>query len=145
MKHNSQTLCALRRLHAEIGGKIIDNRKNAKRLREDKRHVAAVIRMFSPEYDVKAIAARRTYKANAWFKRGTLFRAALDIMRNATEPMTVRQIVDRMLAAKGIASARPDQVRGLQSAVLASIRHRKGKSIQTVGEGSPARWRLAAS
>jgi hypothetical protein len=146
MKHNSPTLCALRRLHAEIGGKIIDNRKNAKRLREDKRHVAAVIRMFSPEYDVKAIAARRTYKANAWFKRGTLFRAALDIMRNApTEPMTVRQIVDRMLAAKGIASARPDQVRGLQSAVLASIRHRKGKGIQTVGGGSPARWRLAAN
>jgi hypothetical protein len=66
-------------------------------------------------------------------------------MRKTSEPLTVRQIVDRMLAAKGIASARPDQVRGLQSAVLASIRHRKGKSIQTVGEGSPARWRLAAS
>jgi hypothetical protein len=142
MKHNNPTLSALRRLHAKIGGKIIDNRKNAKRLREDKRHVAAVIRMFSPEYDVKAIAARRTYKANAWFKRGTLFRSALDIMRNTSEPLTVRQIVDRMLTAKGIANARPDQVRGLQSAVLASIRHRKGKSIQPVGEGAPARWRL---
>jgi hypothetical protein len=142
MKHNSPTLCALRRLHAEIGGKIIDNRKNAKRLREDKRHVAAVIRMFSPEYDVKAIAARRTYKANAWFKRGTLFRSALDIMRNASEPLTVRQIVDRMLAAKRITNVRPDQVRGLQCAVLASIRHRRGKGIQTVGGGSPAHWKL---
>jgi hypothetical protein len=145
MKHNSPTLCALRRLHAEIGGKIIDNRKNAKRLREDKRHVAAVIRMFSPEYDVKAIAARRTYKANPWFRRGTLFRSALDIMRNAPEPLTVREIVDRMLAAKGIANARIDQVRGLQSAVLASLRHREGKSIQVVNEGSPARWRLAGN
>ena len=140
MKHNSQTLCALRRLHAEIGGKILDNRKNAKRLSNDKRHVAAVIRMFSPEFDVKAIAARRHYKVNAWFKRGTLFRSALDIMRNTSEPLTVRQIVDRMLAAKGITNARPDQVRGLQCAVLASIRHRKGKSIQTVGGDSPARW-----
>jgi hypothetical protein len=56
MKHDSQTLCALRRRHAEIGGKIIDSRKNTKRLREDRWHVAAVIRMFLPEYDVKAIA-----------------------------------------------------------------------------------------
>jgi hypothetical protein len=146
MKQNSQTLCALRRLHAEIGGKIIDSRKNTKRLREDKRHVAAVIKMFSPEYDVKAIAARRTYKANPWFKRGTLFRSALGVMRVASEPLTVRQIVDRMLAVKGIDNPRIDQVRGLQSAVLASLRHRKGKgSIRTVGEGSPARWTIAAS
>jgi uncharacterized membrane protein len=138
MKHNSQTLCALRRLHAEIGGEIIDSRKNTKRLREDRRHVAAVIRMFSPEYDVKAIAARRAYKANPWFKRGTLFRSALDIMRRTAEPLTVRQIVDRMLAAKGIANPRIDQIRGVQSAILASLQNRKGKGL-IVSEGSPAR------
>jgi hypothetical protein len=146
MKHNHPTLCALRHLHAEIGGKIIDNRKNAKRLYEDKRHVAAVIRMFSPDYDVKAIAARRRYKVNAWFKRGTLFRSALDIIiRKTPEPLTVRQVVDRMLIAKGIANPRVDQVRVLQCAVLASLRNRKGKGIQIVGEGAPARWELRAS
>jgi hypothetical protein len=47
-----------------------------------------------------------------------------------------------MLAAKRITNARPDQVRGLQCAVLASIRHRRGKGIQTVGGGSPAHWKL---
>src|ERR1700676_713546 len=143
MKHNNPTLCALRRLHAKIGGKIIDNRKNAKRLREDKRHVAAVIRMFSPEYDVKAIAARRTYKANPWFRRGTLFRSALDVMKRATEPLTVAEIVDRMLAAKGVTSARSDQIRGMQSAVLASLRNREGKGrVQIADNRIPARWQL---
>jgi hypothetical protein len=146
MKHNHPTLCALRRLHAEIGGKILDSRKNIKRLREDKRHVAAVIKMFSPGYDTRTIAARRTYKANPWFKRGTLFRSALDIMRAASEPLTVAEIVDRMLAAKGVTSARIDQIRGLQSAVLASLRNRDGKdSIQTDGKSSPTRWRLVQS
>lgn len=145
MKDNHPTLCALKRLHAEIGGKIIDNRKNIKRLREDKRHVAAVIRMFSPEYDVKAIAARRKYKANPWFRRGTLFRSALDIMRAASEPLTVAAIVDRMLAAKGVTSARIDQIRGLQSAVLASLRNREGKGrVQIADNRIPARWRLTA-
>jgi hypothetical protein len=144
MKHNSQTLCALRRLHAQIGGKIIDSRKNTKRLREDKRHVAAVIRMFSPEYDVKEIAARRTYKANPWFKRGTLFRTALDVMRGTGEPLTIAEIVDRMLAAKGIVNARIDQIRGLQSAVLASLRNREGKGrVQIADSRIPARWTLS--
>jgi hypothetical protein len=144
MKDNNPTLCALRRLHAEIGGKILDNRKAAKRLREDKRHVAAVIKMFSPGYDVRAIAARRTYKANPWFRRGTLFRSALDIMRAASDPLTVAQIVDRMLAAKRVASARADQIRGLQSAVLASLQNRKGKGrVRLADERIPMRWTLA--
>jgi hypothetical protein len=144
MKHNSPTLYALRRLHAEIDGKIIENRKNAKRIREDKRDVAAVNKMFSPGYDVRAIAVRRTYKANPWFRRGILFRSPLDVMRGATEPLTVAQIVDRMLAAKGVKVARADQVRGLQSAVLASLRNREGKGrVQIADNRIPARWMLA--
>ncbi len=63
-------------------------------------------------------------------------------MRKTPELLTVRQIVDRMLIAKGIANPRVDQVRGLQCAVLASLRNRKGKGIQIVGEGAPVRWRL---
>jgi hypothetical protein len=142
MKDNHPTLSALRRLHAEIGGKIIDNRKAVKRLREDRRHVAAVIKMFSPGYDVRAIAARRTYKANPWFRRGTLFRSALDVMKVATEPLTVAEIVDRMLVGKGVTSARTDQIRGLQSAVLASLRNREGKGSVAASGGTPARWHL---
>jgi hypothetical protein len=133
MKHNSPTLSALRRLHAEIGGKINDDRQQAKRLRQDRKHVAAVIKMFSPGYDVRAITARRQYKANPWFRRGTLFRSALDVMRSASEPLTVAEIVDRMLTAKGVASARMDQVRGMQSAVLASLQNRKEKARPSRG------------
>ena len=144
MKHNSPTICALRRLHADIGGKIIENRKAAKRLREDRKHVTAVIKMLSPGYDTRVIAARRTYKANPWFRRGTLFRSALDVMRAATEPLTVAEIVDRMLTAKGVASARTDQIRGLQSAVLSSLRNRQGKGrVQIADNRIPARWILA--
>jgi hypothetical protein len=144
MKHNHPTLSALRRLHSEIGGKIIDNRRQAKRPREDRKHVAAVIKMFSPGYDIRAIAARRQYKANPWFRRGTLFRSALDVMRRASEPLTVAEIVDRMPTTKGVTSARSDQIRGLQSAVLASVRNRDGKGrVQIADNRIPARWFLA--
>ena len=59
-------------------------------------------------------------------------------MRASSGLRTVAEIVDRMLTAKGVTNARIDQLRGLQSAVLASLRHREGKGrVQNVAEGKP--------
>ena len=44
--------------------------------------VEAVMKMLQPGYDVRPIAVRRR-KLNPWFKRGTVFRAALDVLRTA--------------------------------------------------------------
>ncbi len=80
------------RLHADLGGKIWENRKEAERLAAAMKHVEAVIKLFDPAYNVRSISVRRRYKGNAWFKRGTLFRHALDVLREAKEPLTTRQI-----------------------------------------------------
>ena len=92
MKPNHPTLSALIKLHAYLGGQIFENRKRAELLAENMKHVEAVIKMFSPGFDVRRIAIRRRYKGNAWFKRGTLFRHALDVMRQADRPLTVREM-----------------------------------------------------
>jgi hypothetical protein len=42
-----------------------------------------VIRLFDPAYEVSRLAVHRRYKGNAWFKRGTLLRHALDVLRKA--------------------------------------------------------------
>ena len=84
-------LCALEALHAELAGKIGDNKREAERLANDMRHVEAVLKLLQPGYNVRPIAVRRR-KPNPWFKRGTVFRHVLDIMRGAKEPMTARQI-----------------------------------------------------
>jgi len=47
---------------------------------------------------------------NPWFKRGTLFRGALDVLRTANAPMTVREVTDAMLAAKGVTDAHKKQL-----------------------------------
>ncbi len=88
------------RLHADIGGRILDNRKQAKRLIEDMKHVEAVLRMYDPNYNVAAIIGRRRINGNPWFKRGTLYRCALDTLRTAAKPLTARELVIAMLAAK---------------------------------------------
>jgi hypothetical protein len=131
------------RLHADLGGQIQAAKAQAERLASDARHVEAVIRMFDPDYNVRAIAARRRVRSNPWFKRGTLFRHALDVLRAAPGPMTVREITDAVLAAKAITDATPDHRKGIEAGVRASLEDHAGKTVQRVGEGVPKRWRLA--
>src|ERR1700691_4231813 len=90
------------RLHADLGGQIDANRREAERLADAMRHVEAVIRLFDPSYDVRRIAVRRRNRRNPWFRRGHMYRAVLDVLRDATEPLTTKAIAQRMLAAKGI-------------------------------------------
>jgi hypothetical protein len=40
------------------------------------------------------------HKSNPWFKRGTLFRSAVDVLRRAGTPMTEREITDTLIADK---------------------------------------------
>jgi hypothetical protein len=84
-----QATYTLEKLHAELAGKILDNKKEARRLAEAMKHVEAVLKLLVPGYDVRPIAVRRR-KLNPWFKRGTVLRNALDVLRNAERPLTAR-------------------------------------------------------
>jgi hypothetical protein len=130
------------RLHADIGGRILDNRKQAHRLVEDMKHVEAVLRMYDPNYNVAAIVGRRRINGNRWFQRGTLFRSAMDALRTAGKPLSAREMVMAMLAAKGVNNAPADRVRSLRGGVTNSLRNNEGKTVERVGEGSPMRWRI---
>src|SRR5271155_434058 len=93
------------RLHADIGGRILENKRQGLRLVEDMKHVEAVLKMFDPEFNARAISARRRVTGNPWFKRGTLFRAGLEALRASPGPLTVCELVDAVLAAKGVKDA----------------------------------------
>jgi hypothetical protein len=105
------------RLHADLGGRIDANRKEAERLAESMRHVEAVIRLFDPAYDVRRIAVRRRNRENPWYKRGHMFLAVLNVLKAAKEPLTTRTIAERMLAAKGITKPKIKDIRLLQGGV----------------------------
>lgn len=140
MKHKP-ALYALERLHAELGGKILSNRKEAKRLAQDMRHVEAVLKLLEPGFDVRRIAVRRRNRQNPWFKRGDMFRHAIDVLRRSSAPMTAREITEALLRSRGV---EPDtkSVRSLFGGVQASLRNHNGNILMRVGAGMPARWAL---
>jgi hypothetical protein len=139
---NHPAVAYLVRLHADIGGQILENKKEAARLAASMLAVEHVIKIFNPDYNVRAISVRRRQRTNPWFKRGTLFREALGILRTATAPMTCREIVDAVLKAKGI-TADKRQWLGIEAGIRAALEDHAGKTVQIAGDGIPKRWRIA--
>ena len=136
---SKQAVFTLSQLHAELAGKLMDNKRAAIKIRTSMMQVEAVLQMLQPGFNVAGIAAKRRNKSNPWFKRGTLFRSAVDVLRRATVPMTAREIADALIADKAPQATRKQAI-DLQAAILAALRKRDGATV--VGEGSPARWKL---
>ncbi len=130
------------RLHADIGGRIQANKAEGERLADAMKHVEAVIKIFNPEFNVATIAVRRRQRTNPWFKRGTLFREALDVLRTASGPLTVAEITAAVLAAKGIRDATTAQRNGVAAGIRSCLETNAGKTVERIGDGVPKRWRL---
>lgn len=142
MTSKSPALYALERLHAELGGQILANKKEAKRLAESMKHVEAVLRLLEPDYEIRKIAVRRK-EHNAFFKRGTMFRHAIDVLRKADGPLTCREIVERMIAAQSVTKPALKDIRIVVGGVQASLKNNEGKTVASDGK-MPARWKLGA-
>jgi len=132
------------RLHADIGGQILENKREGLRLAENMKHVEHVIRLFDPDYNMRSISIRRRVTGNPWFKRGTMFRYALDALRTADKPMTVRQVTAAVMAARKIMDATPKQ-RTMLEATLRScleVNAKSGRNVECVDQGVPKLWKL---
>jgi hypothetical protein len=63
--------------------------------------------MFDPAYDVRRIAVKRRQSRNPWFKRGHMFRAAIDVLREAGGPLETREITTQTNAAHALTARAP--------------------------------------
>lgn len=136
---SKQAIHTLSQLHAELAGKIETNRKSGDKLRSQMMQVEAVIKMLAPDFNIGQISPKRRVIGNPWFKRGTMFRSAVDAMRRAARPMTCREITDAVLEGKTPIPTRLQAI-NVQAAILAALQKRDGTTV--VGEGTPTRWSL---
>lgn len=139
--HTRPAINTLERLHMELGGQILENRQRYDELSHQMRHVEAVIKMLDPAYNLARITVKRR-QPNKWFKRGTLYRRALDVLRTAPEPMTTAQIGTAVLAAHGIDDASEADAKAIALGIQHSLKNHEGKGVERAGEAVPARWRL---
>lgn len=139
---SKQAVHTLTQLHAELAGKIKANATMGEKLRAQMIQVEAVIKLLEPGFNVRIIAPKRRNTGNPWFKRGTLYRSAVDVLRRSQVPMTARELSDALLKGKTPPPTR-EQAINIQAAILAALRSHQGLGIERVGEAEPAKWRLA--
>jgi hypothetical protein len=139
---SKQAAYTLTQLHAELAGKLMDNKRAAIKIRTSMLQVEAVLKMLQPDFNIGKISPKRRVIGNPWFKRGTMFRSAVDAMRRAGRPMTCRKITDAVLEGKNPKPTRKQEI-DVQAAIHVALRKRDGTTV--VGEGTPTKWRLADS
>jgi hypothetical protein len=103
---SKQAIYTLSQLHAELAGKFLENSRQGVRLKTAMMQVEAVLLMLQPGFNIKSISVKRRNKSNPWFKRGTLFRSAVDVLRRASGPMTPREIATALIADKAAPATR---------------------------------------
>ena len=94
--------------------------------------------MLDSGYNLGRIAVKWR-KPNRWFKRGTLYRRALDV------PMTAAEIGAAVLAAHGVEDATKEDAQTVALGIQHSLKNHEGKGVERVGEVSPARWRVLST
>lgn len=139
--HTRPGINTLERLHMELGGQILENRQRYDELSHQMRHVEAVIKPLDPGYNLAGIAVKRR-QPNKWFKRGTLYRRTLDVLRTATEPMTTTELANSVLAAHGVQDASKDDMLSIALGIQHSLANHDGNRVERVGDARPARWKL---
>ena len=133
----NQLMHGLRRQYGKTLGLLHSASSDRVRLMGDLAHLAAVIRMFRPCEDVESIRAIRPHK-----DRGATFtrqwtRVALDVLREAGEPLETREIARRVALAEGVTD--PRAMASIVCSLHQSLERRRGVGVVRL-EGEPKRW-----
>jgi hypothetical protein len=129
---------ALLEMHATLAGELQASNEHYFGVLRKMREIESVIKMMDPEFRINRIAVRRM-QPNGFFKRGTVTRLCLTVLREAGEPLTVRQIIDRALVPKGF---NPDAEKAakVRPVFHNALRNQVGITLRVTHEGPIVRF-----
>jgi hypothetical protein len=134
MSH-SPLMYGLIKLHSRLEGDLQQRKKSLE-------HIRAVIKIVDPDFDVSSIKPKRTNQLSPFFKRGEAFLLALDVLREAVEPMRPMEIAVAMLAKKGVLKPTAIERRAAWNAVKNTMDRYSGKVVGSIGHAHARRWSI---
>jgi|GEM_PF-2502552 len=136
-------LSSLSTKRAEIDGELRQLAKRVELLRADRDTVDAAIRIFDPArlpHKIKPHARRLKPKL---FRHGECARAIMGILREASEPVTVRQVVERLIEEYHLDLREPGGRDALIANVRATLsRYSASKALVREQRGELVLWRV---
>jgi len=135
---------ALKAKHAEIQGRIREAEVELARLRDDLGAVARALTVFDPDVDLRTVRPKRPFRRGKWFGPGECARLCYDILRPATVPVPTREIIDRIMAAKGLDPAILRTRECIQKTILGTLN--KLEAVEKVDLGAnTAAWTICGA
>jgi hypothetical protein len=132
---------ALRNKRAELAGMLRQLEQQLAQQRANLAHVDATMRLFDPDIRPKDIRPKQPRARNAWFRPGECLRLIYDELREATQPLTTRELAEQIMQVKAIPAADNDRRERVQKTLLATLNRAK-QTIARVEIAGVVRWRL---
>src|ERR1700752_2108985 len=93
---------ALRSKRAELAGMVSQLEQQLVRQRTNLSHLDATMRLFDPDTRPQGVRPRQQRARSAWFRPGECLRLSYDQLRDAAQPLTTRDLAERIMRAKAI-------------------------------------------
>lgn len=126
---------------AEVAGEIERTHERLRTLLMDLEHIDATLRIVAPEMSVEAIKPKVFRPPSDWSKRGEMTRVVLSILRTARQPMTTREIAERMIVERGLV-ADASMLNAMGRRVACALRRQRELGRAKSVEGEAGFWQL---
>jgi len=90
------------RRRAKLAGDIENTHAALRKMVDDLETLDATIRQFDPSFQVESIKPKAFRPPKDWAKRGEMMRLIMSIMRQASEPLTSRDIALELLVSRAL-------------------------------------------
>jgi hypothetical protein len=122
-------LAGLIKRRAQLAGDIEAAHDALRRMVQDLENLDTTILQFDPSYRVESIRPKAFRPPKDWANRGEMTRICLSILRQASEPLTSRDIAYQLLTERAL--NRDDQrlLRVMRSRVACALRLQRDKGV----------------
>ena len=135
-------ISALSNKRAELAGIVSQLQRQLGQQQANLAHLDATMRLFNPDIRPNKIRARQQRTRSAWFRPGECLRLIYDELRDAAQPMTTRQLAERIMGVKAMPMADDRQRELVQKTILGSLNRAKETIARVEAEGVVS-WRLS--
>jgi hypothetical protein len=140
-KGEPHVIGALRNKRAELAGVLRQLEQQLGQQRADLAHLDATMRLFNPDIRPNDIGAKQPRARNAWFRPGECLRLIYDELREAPQPLTTRELAERIMRLKAISAADDQRRERIQKTLLGSLNRAK-QTIARIEIAGVVSWRL---
>lgn len=141
----THVLSGLVRKRADLAGEIERTQTDLQRMIRDLESLDATILLFDADYQVEAIKPKGFRPPENWAKRGEMSRIILNTLRQATEPLTTRDVALQLMSERALDTGNVKLVRLMTKRCGVALRIQRDNGIvrSAQGPGQYHTWEIA--